>query len=133
MTRTVVLGKASERQKEIYHVVAGAQERVRQSIRPGMTGWEADIIAREYITDAGYGEEFGHGLGHGLGMEMHEAPRLAQREEGKIVLQPGMVATDEPGIYIAGFGGVRIEDDLVIREGGCEVLNTSTKELLELS
>jgi Xaa-Pro aminopeptidase len=133
MTRTVVLGRAAERQREIYGIVAAAQAKVTQLIRPGMTGWEADELARDFITRAGYGKEFGHGLGHGLGMEMHEAPRLAQSEAGKVSLEPGMVVTNEPGIYIEGFGGVRIEDDLLIRREGCEVLCCSPRELIEIA
>ncbi|MGC9311839.1 MAG: M24 family metallopeptidase [Sediminispirochaetaceae bacterium] len=132
MTRTVVVGKAAEKQREIYEIVFGAQQKINGILRPGITGAEADSIAREYISRAGYGREFGHGLGHGLGMEMHELPRLAQTEEGSFVLAPGMVVTNEPGIYIQGFGGVRIEDDVLITEDGCEILCRSPKQLIEL-
>ena len=100
MTRTVVVGKASEKQREIYDIVFNAQAKINGILRPGILGADADRIAREYISRAGYGAEFGHGLGHGLGMEMHELPRLAQTEEGNILLEPGAVVTNEPGIYI---------------------------------
>ncbi len=133
MTRTVVLGRATAKQREIYDIVYGAQQKINGLLRPGITGAEADNIAREYITRAGYGREFGHGLGHGLGLEMHELPRLAQTEEGRFVLEPGMVVTNEPGIYIQGFGGVRIEDDVLITENGCDILCKSPKQLIELN
>jgi len=132
MTRTVVVGKASDEQRKIYGIVYEAQKMVNEALKPGMPGLEADMIAREYISEAGYGQEFGHGLGHGLGMEMHELPRLAQNEAGTIMLEPGMVVTNEPGIYIENFGGVRIEDDVVITGNGCEILCSSIKELIEL-
>lgn len=93
-----------------------------------MTGIEADQIARNHIEQAGYGKYFGHGLGHGLGMEVHEGPRLSPK--GRQVLKPGMVVTVEPGIYVPKAGGTRIEDDIVITEGGNEVLTYAPKELV---
>ena len=127
ITRTVVLGPLSDRHREIYEIVLEAQLLALERIKPGMTGQEADRIARDFIASRGYGEQFGPGLGHGLGMEVHEQPRLART--GSIVLEPGMVVTIEPGIYIPGFGGVRIEDDALVTETGLKRLTKSTKEL----
>jgi len=127
ITRTVVLGAATDRHREIYDLVLEAQLLALDQIKPGMTGAEADAIARDFITKAGYGDQFGHGLGHGLGMEVHEEPRLSRT--GSFVLEPGMVVTVEPGIYIPGFGGVRIEDDAVVTESGLRRLTRSSKEL----
>ncbi len=128
MTRTIVVGEPEEKQVEIYNIVLKAHLEVIDKIKPGMTGQQADQIARKIIEEAGYGDNFGHGLGHGLGIEVHEAPRLSTTSEE--VLKPGMIVTDEPGIYIPGWGGVRIEDDLVITEDGCNSLNKSNKELI---
>lgn len=128
MTRTLVVGEPEKKQVEIYTIVLQAHREVIDKIKPGMTGREADQIAREVIDGAGYGDNFGHGLGHGVGIAVHEAPRLSANSED--VLQPGMIVTDEPGIYIPGWGGVRIEDVLMITEDGCKSLNTSHKELM---
>lgn len=130
MTRTFVLGKASDKQKEIYNTVLKAQLAVIDQIKAGMTGVEADKIARDIITEAGYGDNFGHGLGHGIGVEVHEGPTASYKSEDTII--ENSVVTDEPGIYIKGWGGVRIEDDLLITKDGCEVLNSSPKELIEV-
>jgi len=130
MTRTVVIGKATSKQKEIYEIVLNAQEAALESIRAGITGFEVDKIARDIITDKGYGEYFGHGLGHGVGLEVHEAPRLSPL--GKDTLEENMVVTDEPGIYIPDFGGVRIEDLVVVKKDGYEILTKSPKHLIEL-
>lgn len=130
MTRTVVLGKASEKQKKVYQTVLEAQKTALGSLRAGITGAEGDSLAREVIERAGYGEYFGHGLGHSVGLEIHESPRLSQKEE--TVLKPGMIETVEPGIYIPGFGGVRIEDMVVIEENGIRNFTSSPKELIEL-
>lgn len=128
LTRTVMLGKPGERHREIYEIVLEAQEAVLEKIRPGMTGREADAIARDIIARYGYGEAFGHGTGHGIGMEIHEEPRLSK--SGAMVLEPGMTVTVEPGIYIPGFGGVRIEDDIVITEDGAERLTHAPKNFI---
>jgi Xaa-Pro aminopeptidase len=125
LTRTIVVGEATDRHREIYGIVLEAQEHALANIRPGMTGREADALTRDVITRYGYGEFFGHGTGHGIGLEIHEAPRLSQRSD--TVLEPGMVVTVEPGIYIPGFGGVRIEDDVVVTESGIHVLTSSPK------
>jgi Xaa-Pro aminopeptidase len=98
--------------------------------KPGMTGREADALTRDYITEKGYGEYFGHSTGHGIGLEVHEGPGLSMKSD--IILEPGMVVTCEPGIYIPGLGGVRIEDDTHITKDGNEALTHSTKELIIL-
>ncbi|MEX1029380.1 MAG: Xaa-Pro peptidase family protein [Paenibacillaceae bacterium] len=128
ITRTVMLGKPTDRHRDIYHIVLEAQLATLEGIRLGMTGREADAIARNIITKHGYGDLFGHGTGHGLGMEIHEAPRLSLTSD--TVLEPGMVVTVEPGIYIAGFGGVRIEDDVVITSAGVDILTHAPKDFI---
>ncbi|RKN84714.1 M24 family metallopeptidase [Paenibacillus ginsengarvi] len=128
ITRTVVLGKPTDRHREIYDIVLEAQLHTLEHIRPGMTGKEADALARDIITRYGYGEQFGHSTGHGLGMEVHEAPRLSS--QSATVLMPGMTVTVEPGIYLPGFGGVRIEDDIVITDTGMTRLTQSTKDFI---
>ncbi len=131
ITRTVMIGAPDPRQREIYGVVLEAQLHALDRIRPGMSGKEADALARDVIRRYGYGEHFGHGTGHGVGMEIHEAPRLSSQSDS--VLEPGMVVTVEPGIYIPDFGGVRIEDDIVITESGIEILTRSAKELITVT
>jgi Xaa-Pro aminopeptidase len=126
-TRTVVLGQPSEKQLEIYNIVLKAQEAALEAIGPGKMCSELDEVARSIIRAAGYGECFGHSLGHSIGLSVHEKP--AMRHTDNTVLQPGMVITVEPGIYIPGFGGVRIEDFVVITEDGYENLTTATKKL----
>jgi len=130
MTRTIVMGEATDKQKKIYETVLKAQEAALSAIKPGIAGKDADKVARDIITDEGYGEYFGHGLGHGVGLEVHEAPRLAPI--GEKILEKNMVVTDEPGIYIPEFGGVRIEDLIVVTEDGCERLSTSPKHLIQI-
>lgn len=130
MTRTIVMGEASEKQKKVYETVLRAQESALQAIKPGISGKDADKVARDIITEEGFGEYFGHGLGHGVGLEVHEAPRLAPI--GEKILEKNMVVTDEPGIYIPEFGGVRIEDLIVVTEDGCERLSTSPKHLIQI-
>lgn len=130
MTRTVVLGTASEKQREVYQAVLEAQLAALDAIRPGMAGKDVDRIARDLIAQAGYGDCFGHGLGHSVGLFIHENPRLSPAEE--TILEPGMIETVEPGIYIPGFGGVRIEDMIVITEDGYKNLTHSPKELIEI-
>lgn len=130
MTRTVVIGRASEKQKLVYNTVLRAQEEALRNIRPGMSGKEIDAMARNVIKKAGYGKNFGHSLGHSVGLEIHEKPCFSPNEEE--IIRPGMVITVEPGIYIENFGGVRIEDVVVITEDGCENITHSEKRLIEV-
>lgn len=130
MTRTVVIGKASDRQKEIYNTVLEAQEAALLAVRAGITGAEVDKIARDIIAAKGYGECFGHGLGHSVGLLIHEEPRLSPK--GTEILEENVSMTVEPGIYVPGFGGVRIEDMVIIKKDGCENLTHSPKHLIEL-
>lgn len=130
MTRTIAVGEPEAKLKNIYELVLSAQQKVISEIKAGMSCFEADKIARDFIAKAGYKDNFGHGLGHGLGLEIHEGPRVSYSSDCQ--LKAGMVVTDEPGIYISGLGGVRIEDDLVITENGCKVLNSAPKELIIL-
>ncbi|MFC5603524.1 M24 family metallopeptidase [Sporosarcina koreensis] len=130
ITRTVAVGEPSEKMREIYEVTLAAQELALEKIKPGMTGIEADAIARDYIKSKGYGEAFGHSTGHGIGLEVHEGPGLSFRSE--TVLEPNMAVTVEPGIYLPGIGGVRIEDDILITEDGNVRLTHSPKELIIL-
>lgn len=127
ITRTVAVGEPSDKLKEIYKIVLDSQVLALEKIKPGMTGIEADAIARDYIKSKGYGEAFGHSTGHGIGLEVHEGPGLSFRSE--TVLEPNMAVTVEPGIYLPGIGGVRIEDDILITETGNERLTHSSKEL----
>jgi len=129
-TRTVVIGKASKKQKKIYEIVKKAQEEAINRIKPGMLCKEADSIAREVIKKEGYGKYFGHSLGHGVGLEIHELPRLSFLSNSKI--RENSVVTIEPGVYLPDFGGVRIEDTVVVRKNGIEVLTKFTKELIEI-
>ena len=131
MTRTVAVGKADERQKEIYQLVLEAQRVGLAAVRPGRTGKEVDAEAREVIQRAGHGDHFGHGLGHGVGLEIHERPPVLSKA-GEAVLRPGMVTSVEPGVYIPGWGGVRIEDLVVVTDEGCRVLTRSPKELIQV-
>jgi Xaa-Pro aminopeptidase len=126
-TRTLATGALPKELRRAYDVCLAAQLAAAEGIRPGMTGAEADRLARAVIEDAGFGDRFGHGLGHGVGLAIHEAPRLAP--ESKDMLEPGNVVTIEPGIYLPGLGGVRIEDLALVREGGVELLTSFPKAL----
>ncbi|EMF0424577.1 aminopeptidase P family protein [Enterococcus hirae] len=130
MTRTFAIGDPGEQLKEIYQIVLEAQLAVLEVAKPGVTGKQLDAVARDYITKHGYGEAFGHSTGHGIGLEIHEGPNVSVRAEKQFV--PGNIITDEPGIYLPGIGGVRIEDDLLITSDGNRVLTHSPKELIIL-
>ena len=131
MTRTVVLGGASDDQLKIYDVVREAQAAGIGAVGPGARGVDCDAAARKVIDDAGHGDTFEHGLGHGVGLDIHEAPRLARTSEDELV--PGDIVTVEPGVYIGGLGGVRIEDCVLVTEDGARVLGGSPKDrLIEL-
>jgi Xaa-Pro aminopeptidase len=130
MTRTVVIGKATDKHKEIYHTVLNSQLEGIKYARAGMTGAELDKICRDYITEKGYGKEFSHSTGHGIGLEVHTSPRIFNGNN--VPLEENNVVTIEPGIYIPNFGGVRVEDDVWIQKDGCVPLNRSIKELIEI-
>jgi Xaa-Pro aminopeptidase len=127
MTRTIFFGEPDQKQREVYEIVLEAQMRAIAEIAPGKTGAEIDAAARDYIASRGYGDNFGHGLGHSLGASTHDGPGFGRNS--KLILAPGMVMTVEPGIYIEGWGGVRIEDDILVTDSGVEVLTRSTKDL----
>src|SRR5699024_8358789 len=130
MTRTFAIGDPGEKMKEIYQIVLDANLKVIEAAKAGVSGIELDTVAREHIASFGYGEAFGHSTGHGIGLEIHEGPNVSARADKKFVV--GNIITDEPGIYLPEIGGVRIEDDLLITENGCEVLTSSPKELIIL-
>ncbi len=130
MTRTVVLGRATKKQKERYQLVLEAQQAGISAIRPGRLGKDVDQAAREVIVSAGLGDAFSHGLGHGVGLDIHEEPFMNSRCERR--LEKGCVVTVEPGIYLKGWGGIRIEDSLLVEDEGVELLTKTPKELLEL-
>jgi Xaa-Pro aminopeptidase len=129
LTRVLVTGKLSPQLQQVYGVVLAAQRAAIAAIRPGAIMKEVDAAARKWIEDAGYGKEFNHSLGHGIGLDVHELPRLAPDQDRP--LAAGMVVTVEPGIYLPGWGGVRIEDDVLVTPEGCEVLTSVPKELEE--
>lgn len=128
MTRTFCLGDPGEKLAKVYEIVKSAQEYAIQNIKAGMTCNDADALAREYITANGYGDCFGHSFGHGVGIDIHEFPRVGSGTE--IVLQPNMVITAEPGIYVPELGGVRIEDMLVVKQDGVEDITSYDKKLI---
>ncbi|GGF08249.1 Xaa-Pro dipeptidase [Halobacillus andaensis] len=130
ITRTVAVGQINDKLKEIYDTVLQAQIKGMEGLKAGITGKEADALTRDYIKGKGYGDYFGHSTGHGIGLDVHEGPGLSYRSD--VVLEPGMVVTVEPGIYVPKVGGCRIEDDTVVTETGNETLSHSPKELITL-
>ncbi len=130
-TRTLSTGSPPARLVEAYNVCLAAQKKACAGIRAGLTGVEADALARDEIAAGGFGENFGHGLGHGVGLAVHEAPRLSS--ESSDTLAAGNIVTIEPGIYLPGLGGVRIEDLAIVGEDGVELLTAFPKELIEVS
>lgn len=129
ITRTMVTGKVTAKYRKVYNTVLQAQQRAIKRIKPGAIMSKIDAAARGHIANAGYGKYFGHSLGHGIGTYIHESPRLAANQH--VPLQQGMVVTVEPGIYLPGWGGVRIEDDVLVTRNGHEVLTTLPKKLEE--
>ena len=127
-TRTIVVGSPNEKQKDIYYAVLEAQRKGVEAARPGMTAKELDTIVRDVIKEYGYGDHFIHSTGHGVGLQIHEWPRVSQQDDTE--LKPGMVITIEPGIYIPKFGGVRIEDTVLITENGAVRLTKTERELI---
>jgi Xaa-Pro aminopeptidase len=127
LTRMLITGRISPKLEQVYQVVLEAQVKAIGAVRPGISGHDVDHVARSVIAKAGFGRRFRHGLGHGLGMLVHEAPRLAVKSQ--TILKPGMVVTVEPGVYVPGWGGVRIEDDVLVTRTGHEVLTSAPKQL----
>ncbi|MBI3866395.1 MAG: aminopeptidase P family protein, partial [Planctomycetia bacterium] len=127
LTRILVTGNISPKLERVYGVVLKAQRAAIRSIRPGARCRDIDAVARRVIENAGFGKHFSHGLGHGIGLNVHEGPRMSAASEAE--LKPGMVITVEPGIYLEGWGGVRIEDDCLVTRNGCEVLTSVPREL----
>lgn len=130
MTRTIVVGEASDEQKKIYDIVLKAHLEGLKAVKAGVSGYDVDKVCRDIITEAGYGEYFGHGTGHGVGLEIHEEPRVSPK--GETILKPGMVITVEPGIYLPDKFGVRIEDTVLVTEDGYETFAHMPKELIIL-
>jgi Xaa-Pro aminopeptidase len=127
MTRTLMAGRPSEKQKKLYEIVKAAQEKAFEAVKPNVKAKDVDAVARKIIEDAGYGEYFVHGLGHGVGLEVHEPPTL--NSSSKETLAVGNVVTDEPGIYLVGYGGVRIEDTVLLQKNGAEKLTNGPYNL----
>ena len=132
MTRTVVMGKATDQQRRVYDTVLKAHLLAAEQTKEGMTGQQADAFAREHIKQMGFDGSFLHQLGHGVGLNLSDGPRLGYMPEGRNVLRRNMVFTIEPGVYLPGFGGVRIEDTYVMTEQGCQSLMSADKRLIEL-
>jgi len=128
MTRTPVVGEASDKHREIYAIVKEAQKRGCEVAKAGVPCKDVDFATRDYIDQMGYNEFYTHGTGHGLGLEIHTSPRFSPQSDQ--ILEKNNVMTIEPGIYLAGWGGVRIEDDVIIGDNDCEILNKTTKELV---
>jgi Xaa-Pro aminopeptidase len=133
LTRTIFIGKPDERQKKIYETVLKTQKAVIKKVKTGITGQALDLYVRKEFASSGYGDNFLHGLGHGVGLEIHELPYLNKyHQDNMIKLKENMIFTIEPGLYFAGWGGVRIEDVVCVTKNGCEVLSKSPKEIEEM-
>lgn len=136
LTRTVSVGSASARSREVHEAVCRAHDRAVSAVQPGVSRFAVDRAARDLLTEVGMGDAFGHGTGHGLGLDIHEDPRVTRRrpdvDTRREALEPGMVFTIEPGAYFPGWGGVRIEDDVLVTVGGVDLLTTVTTELIEI-
>jgi Xaa-Pro aminopeptidase len=136
LTRTVVVGAASQRAQDVHDAVRQAHDRAIGATAPGASRFDIDVAARDFLTAAGLGSAFGHGTGHGLGVEVHEEPRISKRgpnvDTSREAVAPGMVFTIEPGAYFPGWGGVRIEDDVLVTESGVELLTVAPTELIEI-
>lgn len=130
LTRVLITGRVSAEYRKVYQIVLDAQRKAIEAIQPGKKCSEIDHVARDYIAQAGYGKCFGHGLGHGIGLYIHEGPSFSPSCD--VILKPGMVITVEPGIYVKDWGGVRIEDDVLVTRDGCEVLSDVEKEFEEM-
>ncbi|WP_251422289.1 M24 family metallopeptidase [Veillonella agrestimuris] len=130
MTRTIVMGKANEEQKELYAIVLEAQQRGVNAVKAGISGKELDEVSRSYIREKGYGSAFHHGLGHGVGLDIHEQPTASPKSDS--TLEHNMIITIEPGIYLSGKIGLRIEDSVIVKTDGYELLTHSPKELIEI-
>src|SRR5262249_35824643 len=137
LTRTVAVGRASQRAREVYGAVLDAHDRAIAAVKPGTSRFVIDAAARDTLGRYGLGEAFGHGTGHGLGIEVHEDPRITRKKPDDVsvhdeVVAAGMVFTIEPGAYLPGWGGVRIEDDVLVTEGGVETLTNAPTALIEM-
>jgi Xaa-Pro aminopeptidase len=130
LTRTVAIGRVAQETRRAYEIVLEAQTAAIEAAQPGMLGRDLDSVAREHISRAGYGKHFNHSLGHGIGLRIHERPRVSMASRDR--LRQGNVITIEPGVYLPGRWGLRIEDDVLITASGCTVLTTSPKQLMIL-
>ena len=129
MTRTIHIGDTTDEEREIYDIVLRSNQALIDAAKAGMTRRDYDKVARDVIVEAGYGDHFTHGIGHGIGLDIHEIPYFGNSDE---TIEAGMVLTDEPGVYLADKYGVRIEDDIIITENGCELITLAPKELIVL-
>ena len=130
VTRTFSIGKQSDEAKKIYQIVLEAQQKTIEAVKEGVNGQELDRIGRGYIEDAGYGKYFNHGMGHGIGLDIHELPNVGRTYEE--YMKAGQIITIEPGIYVPGVGGVRIEDDVLVTKNGYEILTDFSRDYTEV-